>query len=213
MMQMQKIKKLCLSRRQFQVINGEGGQWLGDGAALFAVPDELHIIPSALPAMYDLTGKQVDDCTWSIKTVEQLGFAGILLTDTEPGDILLHEVPGSLIVAGERLEMLYSADNNVSLLVEADELAPLDKYTERRYYARRNGNGWAVVCKNGYAVVAYILPWRVMGDAIRDTIDLMRTCLGKQLRSQERKEETAEADIVEELKAAFGEPEEGNYGI
>jgi len=207
MMQMQKIKRLCLAREQFQIVNSGGMQWLGDGAALYAVPGEININSDVLSAMFDLTEKQVCGCSWSLKAQEELERAGIDLCDNSDGDVLLNTMPASVTIAGEELEILFSPDGEIALLVNAAQFAPLLKYTDRQYYARRTDRGWAVAVKNGYALVAYILPWEIGGDAISNTVLRMRDVLGMVIASDRTKkaEEAESGDLLADLKAAYGE--------
>lgn len=206
MMQMQKIKRLCLSRSEFAIVNG-GTQWLGDGLALFAVPGDVNINADMLAAMFDLTEKQVRECQWSTRPEEELDAGGINLADNADVEVMLHELPASVTVAGTELKMLYSADGKIALAADQAEFSPIEKYTEARFYARRFGNGWAIAVKNGYALVAYIMPWQIQGNAISDTILQMRDVLGMMITGA-RREVTADVDGVEilrSLKATFGE--------
>lgn len=207
MMQMQKIKRLCLSHGDFQIVNAGEMQWLGDGTALYAVPGGITIDADALSAMFDLTDKQVRGCQWSLKTAEALAQAGIDLDDNAEADVMLYTMPASVTIAGEELEILYSSDGDIALLVNAVQFTPLLKYTDRQYYARRNGRGWAVAVKNGYALVAYILPWKIQGDAISNAVLRMRDVLGRVIANEraEKAEEAASGDLLAELKATFGE--------
>lgn len=184
MMQMQKIKRLCLDSGCFAIVNADGRQWLGDGAALFEVPGALKISAGMLPALYELTDKQVEGCNWKTMDAETLARGGVELEDNVEGDVLLYEVPASVTIAGEALKMLHSADGEISLMVKQSELAPAEKYTQALYYARRAGSGWAVAIKNGYALVAYIMPYRIGEGAVSDAVIRMRDMLGRMIESE-----------------------------
>jgi len=146
-------------------------------------------------------------CSWTLKAQEELERAGIDLCDNSDGDVLLNTMPASVTIAGEELEILFSPDGEIALLVNAAQFAPLLKYTDRQYYARRTDRGWAVAVKNGYALVAYILPWEIGGDAISNTVLRMRDVLGMVIASDRTKkaEEAESGDLLADLKAAYGE--------
>lgn len=186
MMQMQKIKRLCLSREQFQIVNG-GIQWLGHDMALYAVPGDVHINAGMLPAMFDLTEKQVRETAWSTKSEEEVNLAGVQLYDNLDGDVRLHKLPASVTIAGDDLDVFYSDDGEIALLAASALFSP--------------------IAKNGYALIAYIMPWTVGGDAISDTVLRMRDVLGVVIANSRKAASVpdASADILADLKAAYGE--------
>lgn len=206
MMQMQKIKRLCLSYGKFQIVNG-GIQWLGHSAALYAVPGDIHVGADMLPAMFDLTDKQVQDNAWSTKTEEEVNGAGVRLEDNPEGDVTLYKLPASVTIGGCDLDVFYSDDGEIALLADSALFAPIVKYTDVRYYARWCKSGWAIAAKNGYALIAYILPWTIAGDAISDTVLRLRDVLGVMIADARRDARPAESgeDILADLKAAYGE--------
>lgn len=206
MMQMQKIKRLCLSRGQFQIVNG-GIQWLGHDTALYAVPGDVHINAGMLPAMFDLTEKQVRETAWSTKSEEAVNHAGVQLYDNLDGDVRLHKLPASVTIAGDDLDVFYSDDGEIALLAGSALFSPIVKFTDVQYYARRCRSGWAIAAKNGYALIAYIMPWTVGGDAISDTVLRLRDVLGVVIANSRKDASVpdASADILAHLKATYGE--------
>ena len=206
MMQMQKIKKLCLGRGAFVIVNGGSCQWLGNTDALYAVPRGARIDAEMLETMFDLAEKQSRECMWSVKYTADLAAAGINLEDNDESDVPLRKLAASVSVAGDDLAILWTDDKDVALLVKSEYLVPAEKYHDAQYYARKLKSGWAVVVKNGYCIVAYIMPWTIGGDAISDLILRVRDVLGMVIaseRSQRAKEESG--SLLDQLKAAYGE--------
>lgn len=206
MMQMQKIKRLCLAYGRFQIVNG-GIQWLGHDAALYAVPGGVHINAGMLPAMFDLTEKQVRETAWNTKSEEEVNHAGVQLYDNLDGDVRLHKLPASVTIAGDDLDVFYSDDGEIALLADSALFSPIAKFTDVQYYARRCGSRWAIAVKNGYALIAYIMPWTAVGDAIGDVVLRLRDVLGMVIANSRKAASVtdASADILADLKAAYGD--------
>jgi hypothetical protein len=203
---MQKIKRLCLAYGKFRIVNGKN-QWLGHNAALYAVPGDMHIDASMLPVMFDLTDKQVMDNAWNTTTETAAEFEGFRLCDSADDDVLLHKLTASVTIGGSDLNVFYSNDGEIALLADAALFAPIGKFTDARYYARRCLAGWAIAAKNGYALIAYIMPWTVGGDAISDTVLRLRDVLGVVIANSRKAASVpdASADILAHLKATYGE--------
>jgi hypothetical protein len=208
MMQMQKIKRLCLAYGKFRIVNGKN-QWLGHNAALYAVPGDMHIDAGMLPVMFDLTDKQVMDNAWNTTTETAAEFVGFRLCDSADDDVLLHKLPASVTMGGNSLDVFYSGDGEIALLADSALFAPIGKFTDAQYYARRRTAGWAIAVKNGYALIAYILPWSIAGEAMSDIVLRLRDVLGVVIagaaaHTTTRPAETS-TDILADLKAAYGE--------
>jgi hypothetical protein len=59
-MKLTAIKKLCVDKRTFVIINTpEGRQWLTDGSNVYPV-EGVRIHSDSIPALFDLTKKQAD---------------------------------------------------------------------------------------------------------------------------------------------------------
>ena len=61
-MNIQAIKKNCLATMQFRLFNAFASQWLGDGGSFWAV-DGLRLSEGCIPALFDLTEKQIANST------------------------------------------------------------------------------------------------------------------------------------------------------
>lgn len=164
-MRMGQIKRLCLSSGTFVIINRAGEYWLSDGFAAYRMPGDVEITREMLTAMLDLTQKQADGCSWQLKEGK-----GINLADNDPEDVWLNEYSVSLIVNGDKLELLQSEDKHIALTVDGSRLQPFAKYNDVAYFARPSGQGWAIAVKQGYQLIAYIMPYRIRANGAKTVV-------------------------------------------
>lgn len=155
-MNLQAVKKLCLAAARFEIIDApNGNQWLGDGWSMYAV-DGYRVTETAVPALFDLTAKQIANST--IREGESTApiFAA---REGFPGERPLKEI-GMIYSEGDLFLALADAEGTgAMLLISAAALKPLKKDEDyRRYYLREKGAHSAVAVYGDLMCDALITP-------------------------------------------------------
>ncbi len=143
-MKLTAIKKLCVDKRTFVIINTpEGRQWLTDGSNVYPV-EGVRIHSDSIPALFDLTPKQADPM--QIREVNMIDDR--LTIEPQPDTEKLLEDIGAVWYAGELFRVLGSA--NGLIFVPVATLKPAEnKMGALEFYERVNPAGHILIAVYG----------------------------------------------------------------
>lgn len=132
-MKLQAIKKNCLNKLRFEIINTpSGAQWIGDGGSFWAV-DGMRLNEEMIPALFDLTEKQICNCVIREIEVQALMWAN---REGYRGERKLD--PLGMIWCEKDLYLALSLENEGLIMIPERALKPLRKDDEYRMYALRD---------------------------------------------------------------------------
>ena len=194
-MKFKAVISLCKKAKQVVLCDHKGGQWIGDGAALYAMYDMPKMGEGAICAVCDISDSQADKILFKEFKGEP---AGVSLDLNTADEVLLDQCDIILKTGGKEL-LAFSTSTGMEF-VEAAYLRPFGD-VESDYleiYERRSTDGvlyFAV--KTGLLLLGVITPERVITDRfVKDIQYLARGCA---TTLEHEKEKSAEDD-AEQVK-------------
>lgn len=178
-MKLQAIKKACLAFQEFTVINDANGrQWMSNGAAMWPI-DGIRIDANSVPALFDLSKKQLDECkireqniTNSMKTVEPVD-----------GEEMLIDL-GKVWENGVFFRALQSKEG--VLYIDCGLEKPAENGRDLTYAKRQRGDWICIAVYDGMLASAIIMPYRgdIMETRLRKIADLPVVLHGKEEQNE-----------------------------
>ena len=189
-MRFKSVISLCKKAKQVILYDHKGVQWIGDGAALYAMYDMPEMGEGAICAVCDISDSQADKILFKEFKGEP---AGVSLELNTQDEVLLDQCEISLKTGGK--ELLAFGTSTGMEFVDAAYLRPFGD-VESDYlevYERRSPDGvlyFAV--KTGLLLLGVITPERVITDRfVKDIQYLSRGCV---TTLEHEKEKTADED-------------------
>lgn len=189
-MRFKAVISLCKKAKQVVLCDHKGIQWIGDGAALYAMYDMPEMGEGAICAVCDISDSQADKILFMEFKGEP---AGVSLELNTPDEVLLDQCDIALKTGGK--ELLAFGTSTGMEFVEAAYLRPFGD-VERDYlevYERRTPDGLPYFAvKTGILLLGIISPEHVITDRfVKDISYLARGCV---TTLENEKEKTAEEE-------------------
>lgn len=143
-MKLTAIKKLCMAKETFTIINTPGGrQWLSDGSNAYPI-DGVRIHSGSIPALFDLTPKQAED----VQVYEYTVHDPRLTIEPQPDTEKLLEDIGAVWYSGELFRVLGSGSGLI--FVPVATLKPAEnKMGALEFYERIDARGNILIAVYG----------------------------------------------------------------
>lgn len=150
-MKLNRIKALCMENERFEIVNGHGCQWFGNGLHFYRVYGARLQIDE-LDKLLSVRDSKAAECEWNLyDETDSEAWRDVPLKDDREV-VPVADVWGydqqllALDYAGRVLYLRYAA------------LTPLEPNTRRAYYLRNVGGALRVACVSGMLVEALLMP-------------------------------------------------------
>ena len=188
-MRFKAVISLCKKAKQVVLCDHKGVQWIGDGAALYAMYDMPKLDEGAICAVCDITDSQAE----KIHFMELSNPKKISLANIEPEEVLLDQE--ALVLKKGTLELLGYRTTTGMEFIDAAYMRPFGNVESDLLdvYERRTPDGdpyFAV--KAGLILLGIVTPVRVINDGFME--DLRRIADGCALTLEHEKTKAAEDD-------------------
>lgn len=194
-MRFKAVISLCKKAKQVVLCDHKGIQWIGDGAALYAMYDMPEMGEGAICAVCDISDSQADKILFKEFKGEP---AGVSLELNCADEVLLDQCDIALKTGGK--ELLAFGTSTGMEFVEAAYLRPFGD-VERDYlevYERRTPDGLPYFAvKTGILLLGLISPEHVITDRfVKDISYLARGCV---TTLENEKAKTAEEEAADQM--------------
>jgi len=173
-MKINKLAAICKRSETIMLYDKEdGGQWIGDGAAMYSAYDLPELNDDYIYAIFDIPEKKQKKMSYRRQGMPP----SISVADSVPNENMLDPPKFDISVAGRILRPLKTQRGLI--FIDTKYLLPLadaDDYLE--LYERISTDGKLYVAvKNGFMLMAVILPYKIVTeDFVENMEELARLC-------------------------------------
>lgn len=150
-MKLSLIKKRCLERGEFRILDTDrGGQWIGNGCAFWPV-EGVRMDADAVPALFDLSAKKLESVVIDEYDAPDWRW-DMWFRDAD--EALIEE--GMVYWNGELFRVLRGGFGGV--IIPESALDPMKPGDDAQFYARGAGDSLLVACCAGMRCGALVAP-------------------------------------------------------
>lgn len=136
-MKLSKIKRAIQGSKSWVLVNrDDGGQWIGDGAALYAVPEAIDMTATNAPTILDISEDKRAEYSVRVISDPPEWYDNLPMESMET----VMYIRATVIYAGHQVEIMTSSDGQCAM-VDAAYLAPCQDAEAGLGFALRRRNG------------------------------------------------------------------------
>ncbi len=198
-MKIKKIIDICKKHGILYILNGNGVQWISDGAALYPLYNVPEFDEETLCRTFDITEKQQQKITFrqEIRLPSQFCFE-----DFAPGEVMCEQSP--VIISGGTHGIVACKTSQGIMFLDRKYLAPLEDTAEGmlEIFERMTADGQIYfAAKSGFMLLALILPYDAINEIfVKQLKTLCEQCEIALFNKQSR-------ERANEQQSIFGEGE------